>query len=264
MVRDLLFKLLEMSHFNTGIKITAFSVPHFVYLFLIFGTIFFLFRRYRNRSDEEKLKVMGFLVYAIMVSYFSDFFVQEFVYPDGINTEKLPFHICIVTAVLMPFAQFNRRCRWLLEPVTVMACLAPLMYLCYPASTGEGEPWCYQAVQTMFFHGAELAWGLLNLAFGFVKPEFKNVWKPGALLMANTLWAKLGNLMYGRNFFFLEADAFCMGLVEQGIIPRWLLMVINPVVYFLAVLALYSVCYLISTGGKGRYRVANLRCIPRT
>ena len=36
-MRDLFFKLFEMSHFDTGIKITAFSVPHIVYMVLIIG-----------------------------------------------------------------------------------------------------------------------------------------------------------------------------------------------------------------------------------
>ncbi len=241
-MRELFFKLFELSHFNTGIKITAFSIPHFVYLFLIFGTLFFLYRRYRDQTLEKKEKLMRGLVYAIMLSYLSDFFIQEFVYSDGMNTEKLPFHICIVTAVLMPVAQFNHRGKAILEPVTVMAVLAPMMYLCYPASVGEGEPWCYQAVQTMFFHGVQLIWGILNLALGLVRLDFRRIWKPGVLLICNTLWAKFGNLLYGRNFFFLEEDAFFIGLVGKGIIPGWLLMIINPVVYFMAVAALYGVC----------------------
>ena len=38
-MRDLFFKLFEMSHFDTGITITPFSLPHNVYLVLIFGGI---------------------------------------------------------------------------------------------------------------------------------------------------------------------------------------------------------------------------------
>ncbi len=249
-MRELLFKLFGASHFQTGIKITAFSIPHFVYLFLIFGTVVFLYFRYRDCSAQQQKKLLRGLVYAIMLSYLSDFFVQEFVYPDGINTEKLPFHICIVTAVLMPVAQFNRHGKNLLEPVAVMAVLAPLMYLCFPASVGEAEPWCYQPVQTMFFHGTQLTWGILTLAFGKVKLEFRNIWKPGVLLIGITLWAKLGNLMYERNYFFLEEDAFFIGLVGQGIIPAWVLMIVNPVVYFLAVVILYAVCRGIYSKGK--------------
>ncbi len=241
-MRDFLFKLFGQSFFETGIKVTPFSTAHIVYLILIFGTLFFLYSRLRNTTVEAKEKAMRGLVYALMVSYLSDFFVQQFVY-GGMTEEKLPFHICIVTAVLMPVAQFNRNGKKILEPVTILAVLSPMMYLVYPASVGEGEPWCYQTVQVMFFHGTQLIWGMLNLLLGIVRPKFKNCWKVGVLLLAITFWAKLGNLMYDRNFFFLEEDAFFIGLVAQGVIPKWVLMVLNPTVYFMAVLALYGVCH---------------------
>ncbi len=240
-MQALFSKLFEQSHFQTGIRVTPFSPAHLVYLTLIFGTLSILYLRLRNRPAEAKETVMRGLVYVLMLSYLSDFFVQQFVY-GGMTEEKLPFHICIVTAVLMPVAQFNRNGNKILEPVTILAVLSPLMYLVYPASVGEGEPWCYQTVQVMFFHGTQLIWGLLNLLLGIVQPQMKNAWRSGVLLIAITLWAKLGNLMYGRNFFFLEEDALFIGLVAQGVIPKWLLMVVNPAVYFLAVLALYGVC----------------------
>lgn len=241
-MRDLFFKIFEMSHFNTGISITAFSVSHFVYLGLIFGTIIGLWLWLRRRDDSAKEKALRLLAYLLSVSYFSDFFFHEFVY-GGLNTDKLPFHICTVLCPLICVAQFNRSGHKILEPVALLSVLAPMMYLCYPASVGNGEPWCYQAVQTMFYHGTLMAWGILTLALGAVKPDIRNCWKSGAMLVCITLWAKLGNLLMEHNWFFLEEDAFYIGLVESGVIPKWLLMVINPVVFFLAVLMLYGVCY---------------------
>ena len=88
-MRQLFFKLFEMSHFDTGIKITAFSIPHFVYLFLIFGGIFLAWRLLRNKPEEKKERALRFLAYALMLSYLSDFFVHEFVY-GGMNMDKLP------------------------------------------------------------------------------------------------------------------------------------------------------------------------------
>ena len=140
----------------------------------------------------------------------------------------------------------------------MLSVLAPLMYLCYPASVGEGEPWCYQAVQTMTFHGLLLAWGVLNLSLGMVKPQLRCIWKSGVLLAVLTLWAKLGNLMLEYNWFFLEEDAFYIGLVADGIIPKWLLMVINPTVYFIAVLLLYGLCLWL----QRRTKVSNAKLIP--
>ncbi len=240
-MRELFFKLFSSSHFGTGIKITPFSGAHIVYLVLIFGGIILAWWLLRNKDAAKKEQALRFLAYALAISYLSDFFVHEFVY-DGLNTDKLPFHICTVLCPLTAIAQFNRKGDRIKEPATMLAVLAPMMYLCYPASVGEGEPWCYQAVQTMFFHGVLMAWGILNLALGVVEPNIRKIWKSGVLLIAITLWAKLGNILMEHNWFFLEEDAFYIGLVENGIIPKWLLMIVNPVVFFLAVLALYGVC----------------------
>ena len=239
-MREFCFKLFEMSHFDTGIKVTAFSIPHFVYMFLIFGGIFLTWRTFRKKSPEKKDQVLRVLAYALAFSYFSDFFFHEFVYGE-MNTDKLPFHVCTVLCPLMLVAQFNRNGHKILEPVAVLAVLGPLMYLCYPASIGEGEPWCYQAIQTMFFHGVLLAWGILNLALGKVRLNIRHFWKVTAMLVAITLWAKLGNTLLEHNWFFLNEDALYIGLVEMGIIPRWSLMIINPIVFSLAAGAVYAV-----------------------
>ena len=239
-MRDLFFKLFEQSHFNTGIQITPFSVAHIVYLVLIFGGIVAAWFALKNKSAQTKEKALRFLGYALVVSYLSDFFVHEFVY-GGLNTDKLPFHICTVLCPLLAYAQFNRKGGKIAEPVAVLAILAPMMYLCFPASVGDGEPWCYQALQTMFYHGVLMAWGILSVALGAVKTDIRHCWKSGVLLVCITLWAKLGNVLMEHNWFFLEEDAFYIGLVEMGIIPKWSLMIINPVVFFLAVLATYGV-----------------------
>lgn len=248
-MRDLFFKLFATSHFNSGIQITPFSISHVVYMLLIFGSILLGWRLLRNKNETAKEQALRFLAYALVISYLSDFFVHEFVY-DGLKTDKLPFHICTVLCPLMAIAQFNRNGHRIKEPVVVLSSLAPLMYLCYPASIGSGEPWCYQSVQTMFYHGVLLAWGILSIALGAVKPHIRHSWKSGVLLIAITLWAKLGNILMEHNWFFLEEDAFYIGLVEQGLIPKWLLMVVNPVVFFLAVLAVYGICHGIRSRTK--------------
>ena len=253
-MRDLFYKLFEMSHFNTGISVTALSIPHIVYMVLIFGGIVAAWFALRNKDNAAKEKALRILAYAVVISYLSDFFVHEFVY-DGLNTDKLPFHICTVLCPLMAFAQFNRNGDKIKEPVAVLAVLAPMMYLCYPASIGDGEPWCYQAVQTMFYHGVLMAWGILSIALGAVKPDIKKIWKSAVLLVCITLWAKLGNILMEHNWFFLEEDAFYIGLVENGIIPAWVLMIVNPIVFFLAVLAVYGVCYAVRGKKKDTAKV---------
>ena len=253
-MRELFFKIFADSFFNTGIQITPFSIAHIVYMVLIFGGITLAWLCLRNQDAEKKEKALRFLAYALAISYLSDFFVHDFVY-GGMNKDKLPFHICTVLCPLVAIAQFNRKGHKIAEPVAMLAMLAPMMYLCFPASVGDGEPWCYQAVQTMFFHGALMAWGILSVAFGAVKPDIKRCWQSALALVCITLWAKFGNLILDQNWFFLEEDAFYIGLVEDGIIPKWLLMIVNPVVFFLAVLGAYGVVYALRAAGKKKNRV---------
>lgn len=248
-MRDLFFKLFAMSFFDTGIQITPFSPAHIVYIVLIFGGTATAWLVLRKKSAQTKEKFLRLLAYGLVVSYLSDFFCHEFVY-GGLNMDKLPFHICTVLCPLVAISQFNRKGSKIAEPVAMLAALSSMMYLCYPASVGTGEPWCYQAVQTMFYHGVLMAWGVLSMALGAVKPDIKRIWKSGLLLICITLWAKLGNVLMEHNWFFLEEDALYIGLVENGVIPSWVLMIVNPIVFFLAVLAAYGVVYALRALGK--------------
>ena len=78
-MRDLCFKLFEMFHFNTGISVEAFSIPHIVYMVLIFGSIVGGYFYLRHKDDSVKEKAMRVLAYALVFSYLSDFFCHEFV-----------------------------------------------------------------------------------------------------------------------------------------------------------------------------------------
>ena len=98
--------------------------------------------------------------------------------------------------------------------------------------------------------GSLMAWGILSIALGAVKPNARHIWKSAVLLVGITLWAKLGNVLMLHNWFFLEEHAFYIGLVANGIIPKWVLMIANPVVFLLAVLALYGVCHMVQAKGK--------------
>ena len=239
-MRDLFFKLFEDSHFNSGINISAFSLTHLIYIVLIFGSVFLLWKFNHNKSEQQKQQVLRYIAYAIVFAYLGDFFVHDFVY-GGMNIDKLPFHVCTVLCPLVAIAQFNHKGYRIAEPVVVLATLAPLMYLCFPMSVGDAEPWCYRAVQTMFFHGALLAWGVLNLSFGKVKLQYNKFWKTVVLLVCITVWAKFGNAILDHNWFYLNVDALYIGLVEMGIIPKWSLMIINPVVFSLAAITVYLI-----------------------
>lgn len=92
-----------------------------------------------------------------------------------------------------------------------------------------------------------IIWGVYKL------PDKRNYtgYRPGrVLLIAITLWAKLGNILLHHNRSFLQEDAFYIGLVENGTIPQWSLMILDPAVFFLAVLAFYGLCHALRSRTK--------------
>lgn len=250
-MRNLFFKLFRDVPLGTSVEISSFNIWHILYLVAIFGCIIGAAVVLKNKSVDVKDKVLKTLAFLLMFSYLTDFFVHDFVYADfdsatgeyvgaGLNMDKLPFHICTVMCPIIVFAQFNKRFQKFLEPIAALAIVAPMMYLTYPSSGVGGEPWCYRVVQTMFFHGVELAWGILTLAYGKVALKWRNIWKAEVLLIGITIWAKLGNEMLGYNWFFLRENPFGITALDKG----WLLPILIPT----AIFAVTSLVYAINFG----------------
>lgn len=247
-MRNFFFKLFRDVPFGTSVEISSFNIWHILYLAAIFGCIIGGAFVLRKKSMDVKEKVLKTLAFLLMFSYLTDFFVHDFVYADfnsatgeyvgaGLNMDKLPFHICTVMCPIIVFTQFNKRFEKFLEPVAALAIVAPMMYLTYPSTGVGGEPWCYRVVQTMFFHGVELAWGVLTLAAGKTALKWKNIWKVEVLLVGITLWAKLGNEMLGYNWFFLRENPFGIAVLDKG----WLLPILTPTAIFIIATAVYGI-----------------------
>jgi hypothetical protein len=249
-MRDLFFKLFSDTPFGAGDfwHIESFNIWHFFYLFLIFGGILAASFYLKDKSTETKEKVIRTLAALLMFSYLTDYFVHDFVYASfdavtgeytrfGLNMDKLPFHICTAMGIILTFATFNKKLERFYEPIAALAIVAPLMYLVYPSTGVGGEFWCYRTVQTMFFHGIELAWGVLMLTTGKTSLKWKNIWKAEILLIIITLWAKLGVTMLEYNWFFLIYNPFGIAALDKP----WLLPIIVPSAIFLVVVAVYGI-----------------------
>ncbi len=245
-LRNFLFKLFSDTPLNAGEKFLfmEFSIWHILYMIAIFGLIAFAALKFRNKTIETKEKVLRILAGALLFSYLSDFFFHDFVYAetladgsivDRLNMDKLPFHLCTSMGIILFFVTYNKKLRKFLEPVAAIAITGSLMYICYP--TNDCEPWCYRLVQTMFFHGVEMAWGVLAISMGLTKLRWKNVWQAYVLLIGITVWAKIGLTVYGYNWFFLRENPFYITALD---LP-WLLPIIVPAAIFLVCVIVYGI-----------------------
>ena len=174
---------------------------------------------------------------------------------SGISTYKLPFNICTIMAVLVPFVQFNKKLKFIKPAIITLSVAASLMWMCYPGSALGGQPpFSYLIFQTFMYHGFLFAWGVLNLSLGLEKLRISRIWKEFCVILGIFVWAWFGNTVYdgSQNWFFIEESIF--EFLPDKIMP---VMVISCV--FGVCLVIYGAYYLCSLVSKQIVKVKERR-----
>ena len=196
---------------NSSLKIGLFDGWHILYLAVVFGGTILLsvigikYPQYKDRLQ----RIMAYLTIGL---YVIDFFIMPLSDSyDGISAYKLPFNICTLMAVLVPFVQFNKKFDKIRQPVVTLAIASSLMWMCYPGTALGGQPpFSYIIFQTFMYHGFLFCWGVLNLSYGSVVYRFKTIYKEFIAILIMLVWAAFGNAVYdkGYNWFFIEESIF--------------------------------------------------------
>lgn len=197
---------------NSSLQIGLFDVWHFLYLLIIFGGTFLLAFLFRNSKDSKKTSLMRLFAYLTIGLYLADFMIMPLSDSySGISVYKLPYNICTIMAVMVPFVQFNPKWKRIKQPVVTLSVASSLMWMCYPGSALGGQPpFCYLIFQTFMYHGFLFCWGVLNLAYGEVELRFRHIWKEFLGILGILVWAAFGNTVYDgeHNWFFIEKSIF--------------------------------------------------------
>lgn len=196
---------------NSDLKIGLFDGWHFLYLFIVFGgtiALCLMGRKFPQHKDRLQ-RIMAYLTVGL---YVIDFFIMPLSDSySGISAYKLPFNICTIMAVLVPFVQFNPKFHKMRQTVVVLSIASSLMWMCYPGTALGGQPpFCYVIFQTFMYHGFLFCWGVLNLSFESVVLKWRNIWKELVGILIILVWAAFGNTVYdmGYNWFFIEESIF--------------------------------------------------------
>ena len=226
---------------NTSqLSIGLFDTWHFLYLFIIFGGSVLLAVLFRNKSKTKREKLARLLAYLTFGLYIADFFIMPLSDSySGISVYKLPFNICTIMAVMVPFVQFNPRFSKLKTVIVTLSVASSLMWMCYPGSALGGQPpFCYLIFQTFMYHGLLFAWGFLNIALDLVRLNIRKIWKEFLFILGILVWASFGNAIYEgeQNWFFIEKSIF--PFLSDAIMP---VMVVSCV--FGTVLVVYGAAY---------------------
>ena len=226
---------------NSDLSIGLFDGWHFLYLFIVFGGTLALSLLGR-RSPKRQPFFQKLMAYLTVGLYVIDFFIMPLSDSyDGISAYKLPFNICTIMAVLVPFVQFNPKFAKLRQSVTILSIASSVMWMCYPGTALGGQPpFSYVIFQTFMYHGFLFCWGVLNLAYGNVVCDIRKIWKEFVGILMILVWASFGNAVYDRgyNWFFIETSIF--PFLSDEIMP---VMVIFSV--FGTCLVIYGICYAV-------------------
>ncbi len=196
---------------NSSQQIDLFDPWHFLYLGIVFGGALLLSLLLKGKSQSAKEKALRIFAYLTIGIYIADFFCMPLSDSyNGISQDKLPFHICTLAAVFVPFVQFNEKFKAIKTVTVTLAIASSLMWMCYPGSALGGEPpFSYRIFQTFMFHGILFSWGVLNLTLGAVKLHIKQIWKELCAILVVLAWAAFGNAIYDdQNWFFIKESIF--------------------------------------------------------
>lgn len=226
------------SEHNSTLQIHLFGVWHFFYLFVIFGGTALL--ALLVKKETARSKTLRFMAYLTVGLYVIDFFIMPLSDSyNGISAYKLPFNICTIMAVLVPFVQFNPKFARIKKPVVTLSIASTLMWMCYPGSALGGEPpFSYIIFQTFMYHGFLFCWAVLNLAYGEVVLDIRKIWQEFCGILMILVWAHFGNTVYddGHNWFFIEDSIF-------SFLPDKIMPVAVVVSVFAVCLVIYGAYY---------------------
>lgn len=197
---------------NSALEIDLFDAWHFMYLAVILGGAILLSIICKNKTEQTKTRIVRIFAYLTIGLYVADFFIMPLSDSySGISVYKLPFNICTIMAVLVPFVEFNPRFAGIKKVVVVLSVTSSLMWMCYPGSALGGQPpFSYIIFQTFMYHGFLYIWGFLNMSLGKVTLDFRKIWQELVGILMILVWADFGNTVYGRenNWFFIETSIF--------------------------------------------------------
>ena len=230
---------------NSELQIGLFDKWHFLYLFVVFGgvaLISVLLGVVFKKCELAKNIAVKVFAYLTIGLYIADFFIMPLSDSyNGISTYKLPFNVCTLMAVLVPFAEFNKKFKFIKPAIVTLSIASSLMWMCYPGSALGGQPpFSYIIFQTFMYHGFLFGWGALNLTLGRVELKISSIWKELAVILFIYYWAWFGNTVYDgeQNWFFIEKSIF--PFLSDELMPAAVIFSV-----FLVCLIVYGAYYLV-------------------
>ena len=222
-----------------GLTFQCFGPWHLMYLALSALALGLAVFRMAKADREGRERGLDAAIGVAFGLYIADFFLMPFAY-EMIDMEKLPFHVCTAMCVACFLSRHWAPLKPWRSSLAMLGFVSNLVYLIYPAGVmwHQAHPMSYRVLQTLSFHAVMAGYGFLALCFGTEEIAPKNWRKDLAVIVAQTLWAILGNTLYNGkagaydhffNWFFVVQDPFY--ILPEAIAP-FVMPVVNIIVFF--------------------------------
>ena len=245
-MREILINIFKDDTF--GPDITLFGFFHLFYFFIIICVTILLIFLFKDKEEATKKKLLDIYAIVLVGLYLGDFFVHPFMYGDDVmNVDKLPFHLCTIACPLIAIIRiFPDKTKRIANAVTVLGLVGAIMYLTCPnGAVGPGvKAFSYRMLQTFTYHGVLFTYGILSLALGLNKLEYKKIYVEAIMILALVLISLGANHAYSipgghhYDWFFTTGSSF--GVNEYAM----------PFIMFGIIFAMCNAIYLIYYGIK--------------
>jgi len=182
-----------------GVGFTGFSTSHLLWLF--FGALFILCSALLYRTlAPKKRKIMRFLFAGLIVA--DELFKMIVLFTGGrYLASYLPLHLCSINIFVISYHVFrpNKTIDNFLYTVCIPGALAALLF---PSWTRLPMANC-MTIHSFTVHILLMAYPIMLLSGGDIKPELRLLPKSLLLLVGFGLVALIANLLLDTNFMFL-------------------------------------------------------------
>ena len=245
-MREILINIFKDDTF--GPDITLFGFFHLFYFFIIIGITLLLIFLFKDKEESKKKKLLDIYAIILVCLYFGDFFVHPFMNNENaLNVDKLPFHLCTIACPLIAIIRiFPDKTKRIANAVTVLGLVGAIMYLTCPnGAVGPGvKAFSYRMLQTFTYHGVLFTYGILSLALGANKLDYKKIYIEAIMIACLVLISLGANHAYAipgghhYDWFFTTGSSF--GVNEYAM----------PFIMFGIIFAMCNAIYLIYFGIK--------------
>jgi len=181
-----------------------YSVTHFVVLAIVAAIIWIMCLAYKRLDNTNRTKMIRIIAYTLVVIEI----MQVISYPifhDGFRPEYMSLHLCGIM-IFVCFIYAIRPSETLGEIMYAVGLPGYLAAFAFPNWTMY-PMFNFYSIKAFTTHGLQIAFILMLIFAGQVRPSPRRAWKSAVFLVAIAIPIYILNLVLGTNFLYINSGS---------------------------------------------------------